>query len=114
MPTSSVVGPSVSDELWAKINTTAQSIRLRTTSDLFATEPNNRAERFCSHCREPGSEAVDELMVPDWVRSSCDDLYRKVVNAFLPGRLIKSTMPRAIADAALCVLLVPVSVMARY
>ena len=36
----SVVGPSVSDELWSKIAFVAQSARLRVTLYLFASESN--------------------------------------------------------------------------
>ena len=113
----SVVALSVSNEVRAKIKATAQSVGLRVTLDLFATESNRRAERYFSRYWEPGSEAVDALMVPDWAQSrcpTCGALHREVVYAFPPGGLIKPTVRKAIADAALCVLLVPVAVIAPY
>ena len=50
----SVLKPIVSDELWAKIKATAQSAGLHVTLDLFATESNRRAERYCSRYGSPG------------------------------------------------------------
>ena len=113
----SVVGPSVSDSLWAKIAGAAQRCGLRVTVDLFATESNRRAERYCSRYGEPGSEAVDALMVSDWGQSRCPccgAVHREVAYAFPPCGLIKPTVRKAIADAAICVLVVPVAITAPY
>ena len=67
-----------------------------------ATESNCRAEHYCRRYGEPGSEAVDARMVPDWAQSrcpSCGALHRVVVRAFPPGSSIKPLIRKAIAEA---------------
>lgn len=112
-----VAGPCVSDRLWGRIAEVVGLCGLRITVDLFASESNRRAERYCSRYGEPGSEAVDALMVPDWGQSlcpCCGRVHREVVYAFPPSGLIKPVVRKAVADAALCVLVVPVAVTAPY
>jgi hypothetical protein len=112
-----VAGPCVTDQLWGRIVGAAELCGLRVTLDLFATESNRRAERYCSRYGEPGSEAVDALMVADWAQSlcpGCGQRHREVVYAFPPAGLIKPVVRKAVADAALCVLVVPVAITAPY
>jgi hypothetical protein len=60
-----VLGPRVSDGLWASITSLPEPLRWRVTVDLFATEANARAERFFSRFGEPGAEAIDAFAVLD-------------------------------------------------
>ena len=64
----SVLKPIVSDELWAKTKATAQSAGLHVTLDLFATESNRRAERYCSRYGSPGRRRWSLLPLP-WCSS---------------------------------------------
>lgn len=60
---------------------------------------------------------MDALSVGDWGRSMCPRCglwHREVVYAFPPSGLIRRTVQKAIADAALCVLVVPVAVTAPH
>ena len=112
-----VIGPSVSDGLWDRIVEAVRACGLRVTVDLFATESNRRTARYCSRYGEPGCEAVDALMLPDWGQSRCPMCgtpHREVGYAFPPGGLIKPAIRKAVADAATCVLVVPVAVTAPY
>jgi hypothetical protein len=107
----------VSDQLWGRIAQAVGLCGLRVTVDLFASESNKRAERYCSCYGEPGSEAVDALMIADWGQSlcpGCGQCHREVLYAFPPAGLIKPVVRKAVADAALCVLVVPVSITAPY
>ena len=112
-----VAGPCVTDQLWGRIAQAVGLCGLRVTVDLFASESNKRAERYCSRYGEPGSEAVDGLMVADWGQSlcpGCGQYHREVAYAFPPAGLIKPVVRKAVADAALCVLVVPVAITAPY
>lgn len=112
-----VSGPAVSDALWERIRTAASAAIGRITVDAFASEANRRAERYWSRFGEPGCEAVDALSVADWGRSKCPrcgEWHRELVYAFPPSSLIRQTIRKAIADAALCVLVVPVAITAPH
>ena len=112
-----VLGPRVSDGLWASISSLLEPLRWRVTVDLFATESNARAERYFSRFGEPGAEAVDAFAVPDWAASQCPrcaDQHREVGYAYPPHPLIRNFVKKAIADAMLCVVVVPVAVTAPY
>ena len=89
----------------------------RATVDAFASEANARAPRFWSRFHEPGAEAIDALCALDWASSSCPlcgSRHREVVYAFPPSALIRPTVEKAVADRALCVLVVPVAILAPY
>ncbi len=107
----------MTDQLWGQIALAVGLCGLLVTVDLFASESNKRAERYCSRYGEPGSEAVDALMVADWGQSlcpGCGQCHREVLYAFPPAGVIKPVARKAVADAALCVLVVPVSITAPY
>ena len=113
----SVVGPAVSDGLWNQIEALAVGVGLRITVDAFASESNSRAPRFWSRYGEPGSEAVDALSVSDWGKSlcpSCGRWHREVLYAFPPTGLIRHVVRKGLADAAICVLVVPVATTASH
>jgi hypothetical protein len=112
-----VLGPRVSDGLWASIMSLLEPLRWRVTIDLFATETNARADRYFSRFGEPGAEAVDAFAVPDWAASQCPhcaDQHREVGYAYPPQPLIRNFVQKAIADAMLCVVVVPVAVTAPH
>ncbi len=82
--------------------------------DAFASESNTRTPRFF---HKPNSEAIDALVVPDWARSSCPScgaVHREVVFAFPPSSLVRATVEKGRADCALCVLLVPMVILAQH
>ena len=112
-----VLGPRVSDRLWDLIESLLAPLGWKVTIDLFASESNARAQRYCSRFPEPGSECVDALSAPDWGESfcpMCGDRHREVGYAFPPQPLIRPFVKKAIADAALCVVVVPVAITAPY
>jgi hypothetical protein len=112
-----VLGPRVSDGLWADIVRLIQPLEWNITIDLFASESNARADRFASRFGEPGSECVDALTIPDWGQSLCPlcgEHHREVVYAYPPFPLIRQCVRKAIADGCLCVLVVPVAITAPY
>ena len=87
------------------------------TVNPVASESNRRAERCCSRYGEPGSEAADALMVADWgqsFRPGCWAIHRGVVYAFPQEGRIKPVVRKTVADAAPCVLVVPVAITAPY
>ena len=111
----SVVRPSVPDKPWGKIVTAAQSAGLRATLDPCATESTPRAKRYCSRSWEPESEAMDAFLVRNWAQSRCSSwgaIHREPVYAFPLSGLIKTAARKAVADAVLCIHLVPVAVTA--
>jgi hypothetical protein len=113
----SILGPSVSDSLWAQIRQAASTAGWVITVDAFATESNTRADRFWSCHHEPGAEAIDALSILDWSSSlcpTCGSLHQEVLYAFPPLHLIRPTVDKACADRAKCVLIVPVSILACY
>ena len=112
-----VLGPRVSEALWATIESLLAPLRWRVTVDLFATESNARAARYFSRYSEPGAEAVDALSVLDWATSQCPicgDRHREVGYAYPPPPLVRHFIKKAVADAMLCVVVVPVAVTAPY
>jgi hypothetical protein len=113
-----VRGPAVSGSLWRAISTAVADAGWGTvTVDAFASESNARAPRFWSRFFEPGSEALDALCVPDWSRSlcpTCGVLHREVVYAFPPPQFLRPAVEKACADRALCVLVVPVAILAPH
>jgi hypothetical protein len=113
----SVLGPAITDDFWRLIQDALADIGWRITVDLFATQSNRRAERFCSRYGEPGTEAIDALSSLDWGQSRCPrcgGLHREVAYAFPPTGLIRHTVRKATADAALIVLVVPVAITAPH
>jgi hypothetical protein len=75
------------------------------------------ARRFWSRFLEPTAEAADALSVLDWAQSTCPTCgvcHREVVYAFPPAALVRATVEKACADRALCVLVVPVSILAPF
>jgi hypothetical protein len=114
----SVLGPAVSDELWSIASRAAIDAGWGdVTVDAFASASNARAARFWSRFHEPGAEAIDALCVPDWSRSACPSCglyHREVLYAYPPDALVRATVEKACADRALCVLVVPVAILAPY
>jgi hypothetical protein len=117
----SILGPAVSDELWLLIARAAADAGLRgVTVDAFASKSNARAPRFWSRFHKPGAKAIDGLCAPDWARSMCPTCcvaHCEVVYAmytFPPSSLVRATVEKACADRALCVLLVPVAILAQH
>ncbi len=114
----SILGPSISDGLLLLVvNAAAAAGWDGITVDAFASKSNARAPRFWSRFHEPSSEAIDALVVPDWAHSgcpSCGAVHREVVFAFPPSSLVRATVEKARADRALCVLLVPVAILAQH
>jgi hypothetical protein len=87
------------------------------TVDAIASESNALAPRFWSRFHEPGSEAIDALCVPDWARSVCSSCgvpHREVLFLHPPFALVRAMVEKACADRALCVLLVPVAILAPH
>jgi hypothetical protein len=113
-----VRGLAVSDDLWQSVATAASDAGWGSvTVDAFASESNARVPRFWSRFFEPGSEALDALCVPDWARSECPASglsHREVVYAFPPSQLVRPAVEKACADRALCVLVVPVAILAPH
>ncbi len=78
---------------------------------------NARAPRFWSRFIEPGAELFDAVCAPDWAQSVCPVCglaHREVLYAFPPAALVRATVEKACADRALCVLVVPVAILAPY
>jgi hypothetical protein len=113
-----VRGPTVLDSLWRIISTAVVDAGWGpVTVDAFASEYNARAPRYWSRFFEPGSEALDALCVPDWSRSVCPVCglpHREVVYAFPPPQFLRPAVEKACADRALCVLVVPVAILAPH
>ena len=113
-----ILGPAVSDALWATVVQAATDAGWgAVTVDAFATASNARAPRFWSRFAEPGAEAIDALCVADWARSlcpSCGCCHREVLYAFPPDPLVRATVEKASSDRALCVLVVPVAILAPH
>ena len=111
-------GPAVLDSLWRIISTAAVDAGWGpVTVDAFASESNARAPRYWSRFFEPGSEALDALCVPDWSRSVCPvcgSTHREVVYAFPPPQFLRPAVEKACADRALCLLVVPVAILAPH
>ncbi len=111
-------GPAVSDDLWlAILRAAADAGWGSVTVDAFASESNARVPRFWSRLFEPGSEVLDALCVPDWSRSACPACgatHREVIYAFPPPLLVLPAVEKACADQALCVLVVPVAILAQH
>ena len=114
----SILGPAVSDQLWMTVQRAAVDAGwARITVDAFATESNARAPRFWSRFLEPGAESICALSIPDWSRSVCPVCgiaHREVVYAFPPDQLVRAVVEKAMADRALCVLIVPVAILAPH
>ena len=114
----SILGMAASDKLWAFAERAAVDAGWgRVTVDAFASESNARAPRFWSRFPEPGSEAICALAAPDWARSlcpACGFVHREVIYAFPPDLLVRVTVEKAMADRALCVLIVPVAILAPH
>jgi hypothetical protein len=112
-----VLGPAVVDELWLLILQAATAVGWQPSVDAFASESNARAARFWSRFSEPGCDAIDALSVLDWAQSpcpSCGGVHREVIYAFPPLLLLRATVDKACADAALCILVVPLAVLAPH
>lgn len=112
-----VLGPAVGDDLWRQVCAVAGAAGWKVTVDAFASESNARADRFWSAFLEPGSESLDALSSLDWAQSSCPVCgrrHREVLYAFPPPLLLRPTVEKACADAARCVLVVPVSILAPH
>ncbi len=114
----SVRGPAVTDDLLLAISRAAADAGWGSvTVDAFASESNARVPRFWSRFFEPGSETLDALCVLDWSRSvcpACGLTHREVVYAFPPSQLVRPAVEKACADRALCVLVVPVAILAQH
>ena len=85
--------------------------------DAFASAANARTPRFWSRFLEPGAEAVDAMSVLDWAQSRCPEcreVHREVVYAFPSSALVRATVEKAITDRALCILVLPVAILAPY
>ena len=66
---------------------------------------------------EPGAELFDALCAPDWAQGVCPVCglsHREVLYAFPPASLVRAMVEKACADRALCVLVVPVAILAPY
>jgi hypothetical protein len=113
-----ILGPAVNHALWRAICTAAADAGWgHVTVDAFASAANARTSRFWSRFIEPGAEAVDALCVLDWAQSrcpECGEVHREVVYAFPPLALVRATVEKAITDRALCVLVLPVAILAPY
>ena len=113
-----VLGPAVDDALWSAIRKAAAVVGWgRVTVDAFASAANARTPRFWSRFLEPGAEAVDAMSVLDWAQSrcpECGEVHREVVYAFPPPALVRATVEKAITDRALCILILPVAILAPY
>ncbi len=119
-----VLGPAVHGTLWRAICTAvADAGWRRVTVDAFASAANARTPRIWSRFLEPGAEAVDALVVLDWAQSRCPECgsVPRVRVYASQGRLrVPSVAPRtatvekAVADRALCVLVLPVAILAPY
>ena len=115
---SSILGPAIDDAMWQAVQrVVAAAGWRRVTVDAFASACNARAPRFWSRFLEPGAELADALCAPDWAQSVCPVcglLHREVLYAFPPPALVRATVEKACADRALCVLVVPVAILAPY
>jgi hypothetical protein len=66
-----VLGPRISDSLWASITALLDPLHWRVKVNLFASEANARAARYFSRFGEPGAEVIDAFTVLDWAASQC-------------------------------------------
>ncbi len=113
----SILGPSISDGLWLLVARAAVAAGWGCiTVDAFASESHAWVprRRFWSRFHEPNSEAIDALVVLDWTNSGCPSccaVHREVV---FTSSLVLATLEKECADRALCVLLVPVAVLAPH
>jgi hypothetical protein len=88
-----VLGPAVSDQLWAVIADVEAAAGWRVTVDAFASSNNARLDSFWARFPEPDAEAVDALSVLDWSQSRCPTCgcpHREVHYAFPPPSLVRS------------------------
>ena len=86
------------------------------TVDLFASELGRRAEHYRSRHGEPGSEAVDALLVPDRGQSLSGLRPASPRGGVRPpdSRAHRARHAQAVADAAPCALTAPVPFTAPY
>ena len=108
-----ILGPAVSDELWAKILGLADSVGWRPTVDLFASASNHRTDRFVSWFPEPDAEHFDAFGMDDWHASRCSlcqRWHRECFYAFPPSSLLKRFVEKAVADRAVGILVAPLAV----
>jgi hypothetical protein len=112
-----ILGPDVSDQLWSTAARAAADAGLgRATVDAFATESKARFPRL-ARFHDPGSEAICGLSMPDWARSACPTCgvdHRDVVYAYMPDHLVRAAVEKKMVDRTLCVLVVPVAILAPY
>ena len=73
-----------------------------------------RAPCVWSRFLETGAESVDALCMLDWQSTFplCGSAHREVIYAFPPLSLVRATVEKACVDLALCVLVVPVAILA--
>ena len=113
-----ILGPAVDDGLWLTVSRAVEAAGWqRVTVDAFASESNARVPRFWSRFHEPGSETIDALCVLDWAQSACPVCgvaHREVVYAFPPASMVRAAVEKACADRALCLLVVPVAILAPH
>jgi hypothetical protein len=110
---SSLSGPAVTDQLWARIQSLADELHWKLTIDLFATASNSRTDRFVSWYPEPGAEAFDALSMGSWSSSICPVCHlehREAIYAYPPSTLLHKVVDKAIADGAVGILVVNLSI----
>ena len=113
----SVVGPAVSDGLWGRIRAAVTGVGLDETVDAVATESNSWERRYWSRYAEPCCEVVDALSVGRRGKSRCPvcgGWPRDVFYAFPPAGLVYHVVRKAVVNAAVCVLVVPVPTTATH
>jgi hypothetical protein len=110
---SSLSGPAVTDQLWARIQSLADELHWKLTIDLFATASNSGTDRFVSWYPEPGAEAFDALSMGSWSSSICPVCHlehREAIYAYPPSTLLHKVVDKAIADGAVGILVVNLSI----
>lgn len=108
-----LLGPSVSDQLWARIVKVADEVGWTMSVDRFATAANARLCRFNSRFPEPDAEATDALAQLDWDSSTCPDCgcrHREVNYIFSPRAVERMALRKSIADGAKAIIVMPLAV----
>jgi hypothetical protein len=110
---SALLGPAISDELWALVRATAADVGWELSIDRFASASNRRLARFNSRFPEPEAEATDSLAQIDWNSSTCPvcgKQHREVNYIFAPRAVERMALRKAIADGARVIVLMALAV----
>jgi len=106
-------GPSITDQLWNRIQALADQQGWKLTIDLFATASNSRTDRYVSWFPEPDAEAYDAFSMGSWASSTCPmcgQVHQEAFYAYPPNNLLPRMVAKAVADGAVGIVVANLSV----